>query len=123
MIKHTNVLHEKDPRYRGEAFPIDTEGTAKIETYTPGKLDVSYALKTPGKILINTNLSNGWIAGPPDHVLQNDMNLLVVQTANSKGNLSLSYVPPYFISLAATYFFGLLITLLNFIYLVRSEKI
>ena len=51
--------------YQGEAYPVDKDaGTALISQYTPGHIALSYDLKRPTRIELNSNALNGWRVDP-----------------------------------------------------------
>jgi hypothetical protein len=98
------------PNYRGEVYFLNQKGTAKLLTYTPGRIRAEFKANAPGLLVFNTNRLFGWtITEGEGEIIDDPSQLLLVQTRSNAGRITLRYTPFTFKPLVAAFAVGLIL--------------
>lgn len=119
----TSVLAYSDPSYRGEVYVESGTGTVKENSYTPGRISVSYSCESSCEIKFNTNFLGGWSSDDPKlESFSYPDGLLGLRVPKGAGQTMVRYSPRYWPTVVILYILGLLLWLVLFRLSVQTES-
>lgn len=109
--------------YRGEVYIEDGEGSVNLNSYIPGRMEISYALSQPGTIVVNTNYLLGWkISEGKGSLIPNARGLVKIRPADLAGTMVIQYAPFYLVPVIISYLLGVLLFLGLLFYLGKQKE-
>lgn len=108
--------------YKGEIYLLDGKGTASVNKFIPGEIEIKYDLTENSKIQVNTNYLLGWKTADNKVSAFEENGLLTLKIPEGSGNVTLNYFPKYLILCAILSVLGLLLTILLFYSDFRRKK-
>lgn len=106
-----------DADYQGEIHIVKGKGNVSIDTYTPGKIQISYDLDTISKIQLNTNYLAGWKSSDSGILITKSDGLLTIKPDKLSGKAVFFYRPDYLFVIIPLFIFGLI---LSFVILAKT---
>jgi hypothetical protein len=102
-----NAIPASSANYKGEAYLLGTEGTARISDWSPNRFTVDVEASGEGFLVLNQNYYPGWrLEGDRGGQVEEKDGLLAVKVAPPDRRLVLYYLPSSFIA-------GLAVTLVS----------
>jgi uncharacterized membrane protein YfhO len=106
-----------DTDYQGEIYIVKGKGNVSIDTYTPGKIQISYDLDTISEIQLNTNYLAGWKSSDSGILVTKSDGILTIKPDKLSGKAVFYYRPDYLFVIIPLFIFGLF---LSFVILART---
>ena len=117
------TLPDNDDRYRGEAYLESGSGEAKLLSYVPGRIEVSYSAQQQDVLKINTHALAGWnLVQGQGRVISSEDRLLTVSVLPSSTNLILEYRPWYVKPVLMSFVVGLSLWVLMIVRIKKGSK-
>jgi hypothetical protein len=108
-----------DKDYKGEIYLTKGRGNVIIQSYTPGKIHITYKLDTISEVQLNTNYLLGWKANNKNIAISENNGLLTLNPTDLTGEADILYRPTYLYIIFPLYFAGIL---LSIIVLIKKKK-
>jgi len=112
---HGDIKSVDDSTYKGEIYLTKGRGKAVMESYTPGKIHIRYALDTLSEIQLNTNYLLGWKTNDTDLKVYDKAGLLTIIPDNLTGEADILYRPSYLYVIFPLFLMGLIVTVIMLI--------
>jgi hypothetical protein len=115
-FKQGNIKTIEDTDYKGEIYITKGKGMIKINSYTPGSINLSYNLDTISEIQLNTNYLLGWRTDNNNvKSTYENSGLLTFQPDNLTGTVMLTYRPVYLYIIFPLFSTGLILAFMIFV--------
>lgn len=100
-----------DADYQGEIHIVKGKGIVSIDTYTPGKIQISYELDTISEIQLNTNYLAGWKSSDAGILVTKSDGLLTIKPEKLRGKAVFIYRPDYLFVIIPLFILGLILSI------------
>jgi hypothetical protein len=111
----------KDTDYKGEIYLLSGTGQVKMNSYLPGKINLSYNLDSTATIQLNTNYLLGWSSTDKNVTVENRNGLVTITPKNLTGTVELRYTPQYLYIIFPLYVLGIVIAILCLVAIYKRK--